>query len=82
MIRTQVQLTEEQWEALKQIASRADISMAEVIRRSLDVTIRTSDICTQTERWRRALAVAGRFHADRTDVSANHDAYLAEAYQS
>jgi len=82
MVRTQVQLTKEQAETLKKIASQEDISVAEVIRRSIDATIRTSSGCSQAERWRRAVAVSGRFRSDRTDVSTHHDAYLAEAYTS
>jgi hypothetical protein len=34
------------------------------------------------ERRQRALAAAGRFHSGRSNVSLEHDRYLAEAYQA
>jgi predicted DNA-binding ribbon-helix-helix protein len=82
MVRTQIQLTEEQARALKEIAERENVSVAEIIRRSVDTALNSSAGCTQAERWRRAVAAAGRFHSDKTDVSINHDEYLAEAYES
>jgi hypothetical protein len=36
MVRTQIQLTEEQTAALKALSSSRDVSMAELIRASLD----------------------------------------------
>lgn len=80
MIRTQIQLTEEQSRRVKKIAEREEISMAEVIRRAVDHWIvRYGDIPPE-ERRRRALSVIGRFSSGLGDVAANHDAYLAEAY--
>ncbi len=82
MVRTQIQLTEDQAQALKEMAADQHVSVAEIIRRSVDTVIRSSMGCSQDERWRRALAAAGRFHSSETDVSTNHDRYLAEAYES
>ena len=82
MIRTQIQLTEKQADALRDLAAREHVSVAELIRRSVDAWIRSSVERTPDERWQRALAVAGRFRSNMTDVSTNHDRYLAEAYKT
>jgi hypothetical protein len=80
MIRTQIQLTEEQSRRVKEIAAREDISMAEVIRRAVDHWIATWGDLPPEERRRRALSVVGRFSSGLGDISANHDAYLVDAY--
>ncbi len=80
MIRTQVQLTEEQIALIKQVAAERNMSMSEVIRHGMDRFLRQSLTIDRTERVRRALEVTGRFRSGRTDVSQRHDEYLAEAY--
>jgi len=80
MVRTQIQLTEAQVRVIKEIARRDGVSMAEVIRRSIDRTIKDESIDDVDERRRRALSVVGRFHDNRGDVSIRHDDYLAEIY--
>lgn len=84
MIRTQIQLTEEQSRRVKEIAEREEISMAEVIRRAVDAWLVEYSEMTMEEKRRRALAVVremdGMFHSGHSDISVNHDDYLAEAY--
>jgi hypothetical protein len=80
MVRTQIQLTEEQSQALKQLAARQDVSVAELIRRSVDALIESAAEPTREERWRRAREVAGMFHSGHSDLGINHDRYLAEAF--
>ena len=82
MIRTQVQLTEKQARALKALAAARQSTVAGLIRQSIDHLIQQSDIVDDTERRRRAIAAAGRFHSGQADVSVHHDQYLAEAYQA
>lgn len=79
MIRTQIQLTEEQARALKALAAEQGVSVAELIRRSVD-RLTASAGPGQEARRRRALAVAGRFRSGCADLSAGHDEYLVEAY--
>lgn len=79
MIRTQIQLTEEQVQALKALAAEQRVSVAELIRRSVDRLTASADLGQETRR-QRALAVAGRFRSGCPDLSAEHDEYLAEAY--
>lgn len=80
MVRTQVQLTEEQLALIKQIAAERNLSMSEVIRQGMDSFLRQSVTVSREERVRRALEVVGRFRSGRSDVSARHDEHLAEAY--
>lgn len=79
MIRTQVQLTSEQIAQLKELANVYDVSMAEVIRRSIDDYLSANRSVDRAERQRRALAVVGKFRSGVHDTSIHHDRYLGEA---
>lgn len=79
MIRTQIQLTEEQARALKAMAAREGVSIAELVRRSLTPFLRSPSL-PSAERRRRAIAFAGRFSSREGDIAENHDRYLAEDY--
>lgn len=79
MIRTQIQLTQEQARRVKEVAEREEISMAEAIRRAVELWLTTYGDLPIEERKRRALAVVGRFHSGLGDVAKNHDYYVAEA---
>lgn len=76
MVKTQVQLTEEQAKALKKIAMQKKIPMAEVIRQGIDFYLRSSGTISQEERRQRAIKVIGQFHSGLTDLSEKHDEYL------
>lgn len=80
MVRTQIQLTEEQCHRLKAIAANEGVSLAEMIRRSIDQFVRTRSQISQAEKRKRALAVVGRYASGDGDVSIEHDRYLAEIY--
>jgi hypothetical protein len=80
VIRTQVQLTEEQLRRLKRLAADRDVSIAELVRNGVDTILDTAESGSQTDRARRALAALGRFRSGRFDVAREHDRYLAEAY--
>ena len=82
MIRTQIQLTDEQAEALKQLAAQEGKSVAELVRQGVDQFIRTRRAADPRELRRRALAVMGKFHSGDEDLSAEHDRYAAEAFES
>ena len=81
MIRTQIQLTEEQVRALKQLAAREGKSMAELIRTSVDNMLRSSILLDPGERYRKAIAATGRFHDSSQDLSLEHDRYLRESFE-
>ena len=82
MVRTQIQLTEEQYYALKRIAEIRKVSMAELIRRGVDEILRSNVSVSAGERKERALALAGRFRSGRADISGKHDEYLGEDFES
>ncbi|MBI2863199.1 MAG: ribbon-helix-helix protein, CopG family [Chloroflexi bacterium] len=77
MVRTQIQLTEAQARALKELATQRGVSMAELVRESVERILRESE---EDEKWRRALALMGRYREGTPDVSTNHDKYLDEEY--
>jgi hypothetical protein len=80
MVRTQIQLTEEQSQALKQLASERRVSVAELIRQAAENLWRESSTRDRAELKRRALAAAGRFRSGEKDLSTRHDDYLAKIY--
>jgi predicted transcriptional regulator len=81
MVRTQIQLTEEQANALKKLALSRHLSIAELIRQAVDSFIKSSAVIDFEERKKRALAAAGRFRSGISDLSTAHDKYLAEAFR-
>ena len=81
MVRTQIQLSEEQARTLKDMAAKYDVSMAELIRQAVDDWLRSTETVDREERKRRAIAAAGRFHSEVSDLSTAHDRYLAEAFE-
>jgi hypothetical protein len=80
MVRTQIQLTEQQSKAIKAMAKAQGISTAEVIRRAISVLLESSILIDENEKRARAVRIVGRFRSGRHDISKNHDAYLSEAY--
>ena len=81
MVRTQIQLPEEQVSTLKSLATQQHTSMAELIRRAIDLFTASTDVVNLQEQRQRALAAAGQFRSGHGDLSAKHDDYLAEAYK-
>ena len=85
MVRTQVQLTEEQYRGLKRWAQRLGISLSEAVRRFVaEGLAREEGTPTYEERVRAALSVVGKYTDPQglTDVATDHDRYLEEAYRS
>jgi len=80
MVRTQIQLTEEQANALKKLALARHLSIAEIIRQAVDNMIKTSTVIDMEERKKRAIDVTGRFSSGKRDIAKEHDKYLAEAF--
>jgi hypothetical protein len=83
MIRTQIQLTQEQSERLRQVARRSGVSTAEVIRRSVDRFLEQDAAAPSGRATRLAmLEVVGKWSCGLTDIADRHDDYLDEAYLS
>ena len=80
MVRTQIQLREEQARRLRRAARAQGVSLAEMVRRCIERALVDEGL---TARWERALQAGGAFHDRRgaTDVAERHDAYLEGAYE-
>jgi hypothetical protein len=81
MVRTQVQLTDKQAEALRRRSKRENVSVAELVRRAIDAFTR-AEPPSEREVRDRAILAAGRFASGVPDTSSHHDEALAEAFQS
>jgi hypothetical protein len=81
VVRTQIQLTEEQSRQVKDFARREGISMAEVIRNAIDEWLERRSDLTEAQRWTQSLNAIGKFHSGVSDLAGNHDKYLAKAYE-
>jgi Arc/MetJ-type ribon-helix-helix transcriptional regulator len=77
MIRTQVQLSDEQSRALKETAASRGVSIAEVIRQALDQHLGGQ---AGESRRLRAIRAIGGYRSGRHDVSERHDDDLADAF--
>jgi len=82
MIRTQIQLEEKQYKTLKEMAAEYNVSMATLIRRSVERFIEQEEKPSREELKKKAVALAGKYQDidGATDVAVNHDKYLAEIY--
>ena len=81
-LRTQVQFTEEQARRLRVVARMEGVPVAELVRRYVDAGLATSSP-SRTELYAQAQGAVGCF-MDRegaTDVAAEHDRYLDEAWR-
>lgn len=81
MVRTQIQLSEQQARRLRARARELGVSLAELIRQFVDKGL--TDTPDRAQPYDRAARLVGRFR-DRhgaTDVSSRHDDYLDEAYR-
>lgn len=81
MIRTQIQLTEEQYRFLREKAAEYDVSMAALIRQSVDLLVEQHDQPSKQELIQRALSIQAYEDIEgKSDVAVEHDKYLAEIY--
>jgi hypothetical protein len=81
MVRTQIQLTENQLDSLKRLSVNSGRSIADLIREAVELSLRKQGAANSDDRIKRALAVAGKFSSGARDVSVHHDDYLADAFK-
>jgi hypothetical protein len=82
MIRTQVQLTEQQVRQLRAMARRGGVAFAEVVRRCVDAALHEEGT-DLSSLYAEAASLIGAFE-DRdgaTDLARRHDRHLEEAYR-
>jgi len=79
VIRTQIQLTEEQARLLREISRTGRESMAALVRRAVDQFLlnRKPDRITL---YRQASTVVGKYEVGVGDISLEHDRYLDETF--
>ena len=80
MVRTQIQITEEQAKAVRRIALSRHVSVAELIRRAVDVMLKSNPVADPEEKRQRAIEIVGKFSSGKHDIAKGHDRYLADAY--
>ena len=79
MIRTQIQIEEEQIKWLREEARARGVSVSQLIREGV-AFFRAHEERVPEDKKERALAAIGRYSSDVSDVSERHDDYLAEAF--
>lgn len=77
MIRTQISMTEQQAEALRNLAALRDKSQAAVLRDALDALVEADQRAIRISRARRAL---GAYRSGSSTTSVDHDEALVEAF--
>lgn len=77
MVRTIVQLPEEQAAALERVARRRGVSRAALVREALADLLRP-ELATEDEALKRALAAAGCVSSGVPDLAERHDDYTFE----
>lgn len=80
MIRTQIQLTAEQEESLRQVVLQTGFSRSEIVRQAIDLWLKQQANQGQQAQKARALAVLGQFSSGVHNISEEHDDYLADAF--
>jgi hypothetical protein len=81
LIRAQIQLSPEQLSRIRDLAGTAGVSVAEVVRRSVDYYIEQHAATDGAHAARlQAAEVAGRYASGQDDVSDRHDDALADAF--
>lgn len=82
VIRTQIQLKEQQMQALKARASQDHVSVSELIRRAVEAWFASEGLNSPEMRRRRAIEATGRFASGQHEVAKRHDEHLADIYSS
>lgn len=80
MVRTIIQLDEEQHARLRRLAAEKHLSVAELVRRGVDLYIKGEKGTGSEDRKQRAMDAAGRFSSGDADTAGKHDEHLAEIY--
>ena len=81
MIRTQVQLTEDQHSALRRLSAATGRSIADLIREVVRQALSAAPPAARQDRVERASRLAGKFASGSSHGSAEHDRHLAEAFR-
>jgi hypothetical protein len=80
MVTKQITFTEQEIETLEKFSKEQNISLEEFIHQRLNVSAKQNKTKDREELIKKAMSMAGKFDSGLTDVSVNHDEYLADAY--
>jgi hypothetical protein len=80
MIRTQVQLKEDQITWLRKKSKDSGVSISQLIREGIDL-YRSKEDLLPAEKRKKALSAIGRFSSGQKEISVQHDKYLVDAYR-
>ena len=81
MVRTQIQLTEDQARKLRELSLSSNESVASLIRNAIDRFLVTGKP-NRAAQYRQALSLAGKYTTDQPDTAVEHDRYLEKAFGS
>lgn len=79
MIRTQIQITEDQAHKLRSLAHDREASVASLVREAIDRFLRDEPSLSWEDRKRRAIEAVGSFHGP-PDLAERHDEYFVASY--
>jgi len=80
MYRTQIQLTDSQVRALKELSAAMNKSVAQLIREAVASLLRSTHRVVRDTLRRRAIEAPGKFHSGLPDLAVRHDDYLSDTY--
>ena len=80
MVRTQIQFTDTQMESLRELSAATGRSIADLTRDAVTAYLQRRGVQSRDMLVKQAISVAGQFASGNSDVSANHDRYLSDAY--
>ena len=78
MKRTQIQITDKQYNYLKKISSERNISLAEVVREAISLYSSSTILVDQDLKIKDALSLIGKYKSGKKDISIKHDDYIEE----
>ncbi len=81
MVRTQIQLSEDQAQKLREMSLSSHESVASLIRNAIDRFLATANPNRSTQ-YRQALSLAGKYTTEQPDTAVEHDRYLEKAFGS
>ena len=80
MLRTQIQIEEEQIKWLRNRAKERGVSVSQLIREGVEFYRKHEDRLPE-EKKKKALAAIGRYASGASDISEKHDEYLAKSFK-
>jgi hypothetical protein len=80
MVQIQIELSEDQAQALERLSVKHGVPVAYLLREGVALIIEGGDSPDRRARRQRALATLGCFRSGCGDLAEKHDRYLAEAH--